>query len=405
MEKRHFFLVLASFFLFACSSKSPDEPPNPDPGTGGGDNPATEMKPNLASVRTFMVDKQATAEAAALFYNLKTLSKTQYLIGQHENESVMSNATGGMTGEAIYSTDFMFITDYLLDQGSYYVNQQTNIRNKIKAQYRKGEVITMCWHYRDPIVGEQYSSTTGNFYWTNSGTGLADQNPAQQKVVPRLIPGGSQHDRLKASLDIVANFANTLVDDNGKMIPVIFRPWHEQSGDWFWWGISHCNSPAEYIALWQFTVQYLRDTKGIHHFLYAYSPNGNTSNESTYLTSYGYPGDDYVDIFGVDYYLTNTVIAATQGQLDLIVKLAKERNKIAAFTETGYDQSKYAKKDDVFTTLYAPLIYTREIAYMAFWSGSNYIPSNTYTDFTTYVKTPRVVTSYNMPNMFVFPAN
>jgi len=392
MVKKLFCLLSLSFFLLSCTSKPGEE--EEDDNGGGEENKEEEMKPNLVSVRSFLVDKQATAETAALFYNLKTLSKTKYLIGMHENEGKMLTASGNLTGQALYGTDYMFITDYLRNTGSWYVNKQNEIRDKIKARYKRGEVVVMCWHYRNPIEGEP-----DNFYWSS----LTDANPTQQNIVPRLIPGGSHHNRFKASLDIVADFANTLVDDNGKKIPVIFRPFHEQSGNWFWWGVPHHCTQEEYIKLWRFTVEYLRDTKGIHHFLYAYSPNGNTSNESTFLGTYGYPGDDYADIIGVDYYFTNTTITACQGQLDLIVKLAKERKKVAAFTETGYDQDKYAKRDDIFTALYAPLIYNREIAFLMFWSGDHYIPANTYTNFTTYVKTPRVVTSFNMPNMFVFP--
>lgn len=48
----------------------------------------------------------------------------------------------------------------------------------------------------------------------------------------------------------------------GELIPVIFRPYHEHNGDWFWWG-KGVNSEEDYIKLWQFTVEYLRDEKDV----------------------------------------------------------------------------------------------------------------------------------------------
>ena len=389
MKKNLLFLLFLFGIIGGCSSNTAQSDPEES------QDPSSEtLRPDLASVRQHLVDKNATEETAALFYNLKTLSKTRYLIGVHENETIMNRA--GDVSEALYGTDFMFITDYLRNTGSWYKNKQTEIRDKIKAQYRAGQVIAMCWHYRNPILGEP-----DNFYWSS----LLQENPDQENIVPRLIPGGSQHDRLKASLDILADFANSLIDDNGKKIPVLFRPWHEQSGDWFWWGTPHHCTQDEYRQLWKFTVEYLRDIKGVHNFLYVYSPNGNTDDENTYLNTYGYPGDDYVDVLGVDYYLTNVTTGKdrTQAQLKLIAEIAAKKQKIAAYTETGYDSGKYPVQRLLFTETYAPMIGDTQIAYMMFWSSENYIPSESYMSFYSYVRSPRVVTSINCPDMFTFP--
>lgn len=389
MKKTLFFLFLFAIVSGCSSNAAQTNPESEDPS-------ADRMQLDPASVRQYLVDKDATRETAALFYNLKEISETRYLVGVHENETIMDRA--GNVSEALYGTDFMFITDYLRNTGSWYKNKQTEIRDKIKARYKLGEVITMCWHYRNPISDEP-----DNFYWSS----LLKENPAQENIVPRLIPGGSQHDRLKASLDILADFANSLTDDSGNKIPVLFRPWHEQSGDWFWWGTPHHCTQEEYRKLWKFTVEYLRDIKGVHNFLYVYSPNGNTADEGTYLNTYGYPGDAYVDVLGVDYYLTNVTTAKvnTQAQLKLIADLAARKRKIAAFTETGYDSGKYPVQNLLFTDTYAPMIGDTQIAYMMFWSSENYIPSGSYMSFHSYVRSPRVVTSINCPDMFTFPTH
>jgi mannan endo-1,4-beta-mannosidase len=73
------------------------------------------------------------------------------------------------------------------------------------------------------------------------------------------------------------------------------------TGGWFWWGVPHTRDD-EFARLWRFTVQYLRDVKGLHHLLYAYAPNASgPTGVDTYLA--GYPGDEWVDVLGYDRYL------------------------------------------------------------------------------------------------------
>lgn len=88
------------------------------------------------------------------------------------------------------------------------------------------------------------------------------------------------HDKYKSLLRRVGEYANTLTDEQGKLIPIIFRPFHEYDGNWFWWGASHCTA-EEFKSLFRFTVTFLRDTLQIHNFIYAISPGCrfNTLNE------------------------------------------------------------------------------------------------------------------------------
>lgn len=77
--------------------------------------------------------------------------------------------------------------------------------------------------------------------------------------------------KYKARLDDVAEALKKMVDDDGRPIPVIFRPLHEHTQTWNWWGRS-ATTDSEFIAFWRFIVSYLRDTKGIHNVIYAISP-------------------------------------------------------------------------------------------------------------------------------------
>ena len=89
-----------------------------------------------------------------------------------------------------------------------------------------------------------------------------------------------------------------LKDDKGIPIPFIFRPFHEHSGSFFWWGTNICTD-QQYSALWRYTVGFLRDKKNIHNILYAYNTDRVTTLEQ-YMR--GYPGDDIIDMLSLDMY-------------------------------------------------------------------------------------------------------
>src|SRR5690606_6956609 len=114
--------------------------------------------------------------------------------------------------------------------------------------------------------------------------------------------------------------------------PIIFRPFHEHTGNWFWWGKAHVEE-RDYQALWRYTVDHLRSARGLPNLLLAFSPSGfHVSSPETYL--YGYPGDDYVDMFGFDHYYRDDGEALVTVS-ELVVGLAERRGKIPAITEFG----------------------------------------------------------------------
>jgi mannan endo-1,4-beta-mannosidase len=88
-------------------------------------------------------------------------------------------------------------------------------------------------------------------------------------------------------------------------VPVLFRPFLEGNGNWFWWG---GQSPADFQALWQYTYNYLTTTEGLHNLLWVYAPDceGSTLGNPGATSDPGaeYPGSGYVDIVGLDCYLT-----------------------------------------------------------------------------------------------------
>jgi mannan endo-1,4-beta-mannosidase len=76
-------------------------------------------------------------------------------------------------------------------------------------------------------------------------------------------------------------------------VVVLWRPFHEMNGDWFWW----CGKePATFIPIWRHMFDYFTKTKGLDNLLWVYSPNHGDK------TAAYYPGDGYVDLIGLDAY-------------------------------------------------------------------------------------------------------
>lgn len=246
--------------------------------------------------------------------------------------------------------------------------------------HEQGGINTFSWH--------PFSATdTTKSSWTSD-----------ERVVRNILPGGSHHAPIREHLDRVAAFFGSLVTAEGEPVPFIFRPWHEMDGGWFWWGVK-TTDPEELKQLFRFTVEYLRNEKGITHMLLAYSPDRNFTTEAEYLT--WYPGDDVVDIIGVDNYWDFKLpdaVSRVAAKLEIAVNYAAKTGKVAAFTETGSDRM----EDSTWYTqkLYAALNAnetTRKISYVMVWRNHDlthfYIPHPEHpgaADFREFTQKPEI---------------
>ena len=79
-------------------------------------------------------------------------------------------------------------------------------------------------------------------------------------------------------------------------------------------------------------MKYLRDERGVHNLLYAFSPNCDYDWHANAL----YPGDSYVDVVGVDcYHSPSGELAAMTTAVEGAVSHAQRADKVAAWTEFG----------------------------------------------------------------------
>ncbi len=314
---------------------------------------ATAIASNMSNV---LVDANATAETRLLYLNLKNMSAARMFFG-HQLTNMEGLTFSGPDGtksdvkSAVGKFPAMYGWDIHGGTSSHIPQNVTLTKSYMLAAHARNGINTMHWRVPNPVTGGGHNDTGGN-------------------AVQAVLAGGAAYNNYIAELDDIADLAN----DVG--IPILFRPLHENTHSGFWWGANHC-TPSEYIALWQLTVQYLRDTRGVHNLLYVYSPH---ANQTHFLTDGRYPGDSYVDIVGASLYQLGDFKSRLLAVAKETVNFAEARGKIAAFAEVGPTQgfSDPAARDDFYTYILLDTIKNdataSKIAYAHVWrnGGSNH---------------------------------
>ena len=307
------------------------------------------------------IDKKATRETIALYNNLKKLLKKGIMFG-HQDDLAYGygwkyNASTGSAGRSdIKDVTGDYPAVYGWELGRLEIDQSVNIdsvpfdkmKQFIRQGYDRGAVITISWHLNNPL--------TGKSAW--------DPAPG---TVASILPGGEKNALYKNWLDKVAAFLLSLKGNKGESMPVIFRPFHELNGSWFWWGKNHC-TPDEIKQAYQFTVKYLRDEKNLHNLLYAFNTDRYNSKEE-YLERY--PGDEWVDVIGFDIYQrekdNEKFIKDIDGMFSTLEAIAAEKNKIPALTEFGYGG---LPDSTWWTGTFLPALKNHKISYVLGWRNA-----------------------------------
>lgn len=310
-------------------------------------------------------DKQATTETRALYSSMQRLQGAGTLFGHHdataygvgwrfdEGRSDVKSITGEYP--AVYGWDFAKMEhDSVKDINGIPFKLQ---RKLVQDAYRRGGINTFCWHLDNPLNDKSAWDTT-------------------HSSVREAAPGGSVHAKYVKYLDNVASYIKTLKGDDGELIPLLFRPFHELTGNWFWW-CKNTSTPEEFKALWRFTIDYLRNEKKLHNLLIVYSVADFNTKED-FLARY--PGDDYADIIGFDNYCYKSVSDYKRNlgmRLALQQEIADEHHKLTCLAETGYEQIPQA---DWWTTVLQPeLLKNSRTSYVLMWRNGR--PDHYYASY------------------------
>lgn len=340
-----------------------------------------------------MVDPNATPETKALYANLWCIGLNGVMFGHHDYPSYGIGWKGDKdrsdvkdivgSHPAVYSLDMAGIND-------------TKIR-LIQEAHKRGGVCMLVWHQSNPLTegpGKKYPVGTA---WDNT------------KVVDQILKEGSPMNlKYKARLDGVAEAFRKMVDEKGRPIPVIFRPLHEHTQTWNWWG-SSATTEEEFIAFWRFIVSYLRDTQGIHNVIYAISPQMDAVYKDTEgRLLFRWPGDEWIDFIGMDcYHGRNT--KAFESNVKALVEVRELKHKPVGVTETGLENN---HKADYWTQDVLRVLRDEPCAMVVAWRNDN--PRHAYgpypsdvsaEDFKRFAADEWTLLERDLPDMYSMPKN
>ncbi len=232
-----------------------------------------------AAVRATLVDPQATAAARALMTALVADYGRHTWSGQYyETNDLAHIRNTSHLKPAIIGGDFMDYSPSRVARGS----RPGDLTESMMALSRAGYVVTMSWHWNAPtnLLDSRDHPWWRGFYTDattfNVAAALADTNSAGYALILR-------------DMDAIAVQLKKFSDAG---IPVLWRPLHEADGAWFWWG---AKGPGPFKTLWRLLFHRLTEIHHLHNLIWVYS--GEKPD--------WYPGNDVVDVVGIDAYPKN----------------------------------------------------------------------------------------------------
>ncbi len=262
----------------------------------------------LYEVEAKLINPNANDEAKRLMSFLTDIYGEKILSGQYCDEGVfgkemqvIQNTTGKQP--AILGMDLM---DYTPVNAAH--NSSRTIVKSAISYWEKGGIVALQWHWNTP---EEYALKEwwGTFYTDNTKFNL-------KKALNGQDPAG--YEALMADIEAISK---PLLELQEAGVPVLFRPLHEASGGWFWWGAS---GPEAYIELWKIIYDKMTNEYGLNNLIWVW--NGQAAD--------WYPGDEYVDIMGEDIYPGEKVYTSQIGKYLEVAGYSTER-KMVYLTENG----------------------------------------------------------------------
>ena len=314
-----------------------------------------------------LADPKAMPEVLSLYNYLMDVQKSGHvLLGHHDalayghswRDELGRSDVKDITGShpAVCSVDFGKIEH----GASININRVPfdKIREIIQYAHRRKQVIMICWHVDNPKTYAPGLPQRQGTSWDNTDS----------TVVKEILQEGSELNiRFKGWMDNLAEYIYTLKNDDGKPIPFIFRPWHEHTQTWSWWGAA-CATNEEFINLWRFTIRYLCETKGIHQMMFAISPQMDIVYPQTKeRLTFRWPGDEWVDFIGIDCYHGRRKEAFVSNVKHLS-EFAVEKNKPCGVTETGIEGVGYPT---YFTEEILPVLQDNKLSMITFWRNDD----------------------------------
>lgn len=264
------------------------------------------------------VNPNSTPQARELLDFLYSISGKYTLSGEHNFASDLSRYDAevlDMTGKwpALWGSDFSFHAtgeDFgryqhagplnisvpferpCVQTGLTVADARQAIVDKAVQEWRRGRIVTLMWHCCDPRLSGGGNECDGAGVWT------MDAGPSDEEWDALCTPGTPLHQAWEREMDTVIPYLAQLQEAG---VPVLWRPYHEMNGAWFWWG----NKPGGngFKRLWIMTYEYFTG-KGLNNLLWVWDANAPRVKENDDALPYElfYPGNEYVDVLAADIY-------------------------------------------------------------------------------------------------------
>jgi mannan endo-1,4-beta-mannosidase len=257
------------------------------------------------------VNKNASPEAKKLLAFIYSIKGKYIISGQHNFNhqlNLYSDSAYAFTGKypALWGTDFILSGTNDLGQ---------NIVNEAIDKWKNGYIVTLMWHQGRPIDNPPYG-------WKESVQGKLTDAQWTELVTP----GTALNTKWLVQIDKIAGYLKQLQDAH---VPVLWRPYHEMNGVWFWWG----NKKGEngIMKLWKMMYDRYTNYHHLNNLIWIWGANGirDIPQDEAYSYKDYYPGADYVDVLGADVYHFDY----EQKDYNELLQLA--HGKLIALTEVG----------------------------------------------------------------------
>lgn len=326
-------------------------------------------------VQSGLINKRANATTKRLMDYLCSIHGEYILAGQQigvlaqPELDVLKNTTGKYP--AVYGFDFMNYTPSRVERGSTCKDTDVAI-----DWWKSGGIVTFCWHWNAPtgLVDIPPERSWDRGFYTEATT--FDFGAAMRCTDSELFK------LLIRDIDAIAVQLKRLQKED---VPVLWRPLHEASGGWFWWGAF---GPEACINLWKYMYHRLTDYHGLNNLIWVW--NGQHAD--------WYPGDHYVDIIGEDIYASEHNYSSQLERYQQALSYTRAR-KLITLSENGVIPSIENMLQDEALWLWNCTWYG---GFVCQKQDHSYIYSETHTDkeaLLRFYSSPKTITKDRLPNL------
>ena len=309
-----------------------------------------------------LVDAQATPSTKGLFSYLVDQYGSKVISGQQDDVEYVLEQTG--KEPAIGSFDLIDYSPTRVQNGAKPVRTSEAIIDWAKKGDGRG-IVSLMWHWNAPtdLINQAPDKLWWRGFYTDATTfdlaaALADKNS----------------DRYKLLLSDIDGIAVQLKKFQDADVPVLWRPLHEAPGGWFWWG---AKGAEPFKALWKLLYDRLTIEHNLHNLIWVYTAT------DTFRTDW-YPGDQYVDIVGLDIYTDASAnMSGNWGSAQALLN----GKKLVTLSESGNIPN--TDKVRAFGTWWS---------WFATWTGNDYIKKQPLDQLKAVFTDADVITRDELPN-------